>query len=51
MKKGIVVGVCLAAVCCCAVTHRSVIKAIVMGDEIPKAPEWHFWVPEDRRRG
>lgn len=37
-------------VICCAVVHRRVIKAYLNGEEMPKAPSWHVWVPEDKRR-
>ncbi|MBO7674599.1 MAG: hypothetical protein J6S63_06280 [Atopobiaceae bacterium] len=50
MKKAIV-GIAIGAlVGCCAYTHRRVIKALVKGEPMPKAPAWHIWVkPEDRR--
>ena len=50
-KKGkfLAVVVCVLA-CCCLFTHRRAIKALVMGEPMPKAPSWHFWVkPENRR--
>ncbi len=49
MKKAVMFGICAATVCCAAV-HRRVIKAVVTGSEMPKAPKWHVWVPEDKRR-
>lgn len=48
MKYGIVALVLTA---CCVYTHRRVIKALVTGEEMPKAPNWHVWVSEDKRRG
>ena len=50
MKKALVGVAVLALVGCCAYTHRRVIKALVNGEEMPKAPAWHLWVsPENRR--
>ncbi len=37
-------------VVCCCYTHRRVIKALIKGEEMPKAPKWHFWVSADKRR-
>lgn len=48
MKK-VLGGACLLAVCC-AIVHRRVIKSIVTGSEMPKAPKWHVWVAEDKRQ-
>jgi len=50
MKK-VIAGIAIGAlVGCCAYTHRRVIKALVKGEPMPKAPAWHIWVkPEDRR--
>lgn len=31
-----VVGLCLG-------THRRVIKSLITGSEMPKAPSWHVW--------
>ena len=42
--------VAIFLIACCAYTHRRVIAALVAGNEMPKAPKWHFWVPEDKRR-
>ena len=47
MKK-LLGGVCLLFVCC-AIVHRRVIKSLVTGSEMPKAPKWHTWVSEDKR--
>ena len=48
MKKNIVVWIiiCLCALClgCLLFIHRNVIKALVNGEELPKAPKWHIWV-------
>lgn len=49
MKKFVGFIVCAMAVCCCY-THRRVIKALIKGEEMPKAPKWHFWVSADKRR-
>ena len=35
---------------CCAYTHRRVIKALITGEEMPKAPAWHLWVAHEDRR-
>lgn len=48
-KKAIGIIAVLSAVCCCIV-HRRVIKALIKGEEMPKAPKWHCWVPKDKRR-
>lgn len=53
MKTGtiILIVVCLL-VACCLFTHRRVIRALVKHEPMPKAPNWHFWVPaKDRRNG
>ncbi len=42
--------VCLLVACCCY-THRRVIRALIMGEPMPKAPNWHCWVPKEYRRG
>ncbi len=41
--------ICLLLVCC-AFVHRRVIAALIKGEPMPKAPKWHFWVAEDKRR-
>ncbi len=48
MKKVLLVIAVLLA--CCAFVHRRVIRALIKGEEMPKAPKWHTWVPEDKRR-
>ena len=50
MKKWIIVIVCMLFIACLYV-HRRVIKAILMHEEMPKAPSWHIWVPQNARRG
>ena len=50
MKAKVAGAVVCAMVVCCAYTHRRVIKAMITGEEMPKAPKWHCWVPEDKRR-
>lgn len=42
-----IIGVCGA----CLYTHRRVIKAVIDGEPMPKAPDWHFWVKPENRRG
>lgn len=52
MGKKVIVTVATALVVGgCLYAHRRVIKAIVTGDEMPKAPRWHVWVKKERRRG
>ena len=46
----ILIVVAVLLVCCC-ITHRRVIRALVKHEPMPKAPKWHFWVPEKDRRG
>lgn len=51
MSKGFVIGFAACAlVGCCLYTHRRVIKAVVSGEPMPKAPKWHVWVKEENRR-
>lgn len=50
MKKGIIIGAACALTAGCAYVHRNVIKALIEGEPIPKAPDWHFWVKEENRR-
>ena len=38
------VGLCLG-------THKRVIKALLTGSEMPKAPKWHCWVKKENRLG
>ncbi len=51
MKTGAIAAIAVAAVCVCGLyTHRRVIKALIKGEPMPKAPKWHVWVSEDKRR-
>ncbi|MBR1530863.1 MAG: hypothetical protein IJ851_01850 [Eubacterium sp.] len=51
MKTKTIIGIIVAVlVLCCCFTHRRVIKALIKGEEMPKAPKWHCWVPKDKRR-
>ncbi|MBQ9328644.1 MAG: hypothetical protein IJ225_08945 [Solobacterium sp.] len=50
MRKGIIWTIVCVLLVCCAYTHRRVIKALIKGEEMPKAPKWHFWVAKDKRR-
>ena len=47
----IVLIVIVILMACCPFTHRRVIKAVLKKEPMPKAPNWHFWVPKDQRRG
>ncbi len=29
--------------------HRRVIRALIKGEPMPKAPSWHVWVPQNNR--
>ena len=51
MKTGtiVLIVVCIL-VACCSYTHRRVIKALLKGTPMPKAPKWHFWVAPKNRR-
>lgn len=51
MKTGNMIGaVLLILFGGCLFIHRRVIKSMITGDEMPKAPAWHIWVPKDERR-
>ncbi len=51
MSTGTIIRIVVALlVICCLFTHRRVIKALFTGTAMPKAPKWHFWVPEKNRR-
>jgi len=52
MKPGIIIliVVCILLLCCCF-THRRVIRALIKHEPMPKAPNWHFWVKKEDRRG
>ncbi len=44
MKKGILIACMVGAILgVCAFIHRRVILALIRGEELPKAPAWHFW--------
>ncbi len=52
MKRGIIILiVVLALLACCCFTHRRVIRALLKGEPMPKAPSWHVWVKKEDRRG
>ena len=50
MKK-LLIKIIVCLLCgCCLYTHRRVLKALITGEPMPKAPKWHCWVkPENRR--
>lgn len=51
MNAGSIVGIVVVVlVAGCAYTHRRVIKAVINGEPMPKAPKWHVWVKEENRR-
>ncbi|MCR4616665.1 MAG: hypothetical protein K5669_00590 [Lachnospiraceae bacterium] len=54
MKKEIVIIIIIAVVVllilASAFIHRRVIRALIKGEPMPKAPSWHIWVPKDKRR-
>ncbi|MBO5994149.1 MAG: hypothetical protein J6Q41_01390 [Firmicutes bacterium] len=52
MKTGTIIAVAAAGaiIACGLFAHRRVICALINGEEMPKAPAWHVWVPEDMRR-
>ena len=49
--KHVVIIVLLILFGGCLFVHRRVIKALITGEPMPKAPNWHCWVPEENRRG
>lgn len=52
MKVGTIIvlsSVC-AVTACGLYTHRRVIRALIKGEPMPKAPAWHVWVSEENRR-
>jgi len=51
MNPKIIIAIVCVLILCCCFTHRRVIKAIIKHEPMPKAPNWHFWVPKDKRRG
>ena len=42
--------ICCPLLAVCAYTHRRVIRSLVTGEPMPKAPNWHCWVPAEQRR-
>ena len=51
MKTGTIAAIIVCIlIACCAFTHRRVIKALIKGEPMPKAPNWHFWVKKENRR-
>ncbi|MBQ7656759.1 MAG: hypothetical protein IJI53_12080 [Clostridia bacterium] len=51
MSTGAIIGIIAAVlVLCCCFTHRRVIKALIKGTPMPKAPKWHVWVKKENRR-
>ena len=52
MNTGAIIAiVVIALLACCCVTHRRVIRALVKHEPMPKAPNWHVWVPKANIRG
>ena len=52
MNTKLIAGIgCGLLVGCCLYVHRNAIAAAVKGEEMPKAPKWHCWVPKEMRRG
>ena len=45
----VLIIICLL-VLCCLFTHRRVLKALIRHEDMPKAPDWHFWVKKGNRR-
>lgn len=43
-------GIIALLIGCCVWIHRRVIKSMITGEEMPKAPKWHVWVSEEKRR-
>ncbi|MBQ9458830.1 MAG: hypothetical protein IJU66_02755 [Oscillospiraceae bacterium] len=43
MKKKIICFLFTALLGVCVFIHRSVIYALIKGEELPPAPSWHFW--------
>ena len=48
-KKTIFVIIILLLITAFVFIHRRVIRAMIKGEPIPKAPAWHVWVPETNR--
>ncbi len=52
MKRSTIAAIIICPLfACCLYTHRRVIKALVKGEPMPKAPKWHCWVKKENRRG
>ena len=52
MRAGTVIWIVIAVlVVCCCFTHSRVIRALIKHEPMPKAPDWHFWVKKENRRG
>lgn len=52
MSKGKIIAIVICALlACCCYTHRRVIRALIKNEPMPKAPNWHFWVKKENRRG
>lgn len=51
MKTGTIIAVIICVLLVCCYTHRRVIKALIKNEPMPKAPNWHFWVKKENRRG
>ena len=43
MKKKLICLLLAAGVGALVCVHRRVILAAIKGEELPKAPSWHFW--------
>ena len=51
MSAGTIIWIIVAIlVVCCCFTHRRVIRALIKGEPMPKAPKWHCWVKKENRR-
>ncbi len=48
-KKTIFVIIILLLITAFVFIHRRVIRAVIKGEPMPKAPSWHVWVPETKR--
>lgn len=48
-KKTIFIIVILVVLTVFVFIHRRVIRALIKGEPMLKAPSWHVWVPEKKR--
>lgn len=48
-KKTIFIIVILVVLTVFVFIHRRVIRALIKGEPMPKAPSWHVWVPEKKQ--